>query len=65
MLDCIPQNVEIYLVIAMDKTVSHPDDLGPRYPRILSAPLRANPSSRFTDDFNQTNQREFKHSVFQ
>jgi len=65
MLDCILQNVEIYLVIAMDKSVSHPDDLGPRYPRIPSAPFRANPSSRLTDDFNQANQSELKHSVIQ
>jgi hypothetical protein len=64
MLDGIPQNIEIHLVIAMDKTVSHPNDLRPRNPRILSAPLRANPNSRLTDDFNQTNQCEFKHPVF-
>ncbi len=49
MLDCIPQNIEIHLVIAMDKTVSHSGDLSPRNPRILSAPLRANPRSSLTD----------------
>ena len=63
MIDDLPKNIEIDGIIAVDQSIAQPDNLTPRYLRMLSAFVVRRSARGFTDDFQQANKGEVQLAI--
>ena len=58
-----PQDIEINLIVAMNKPIPCGHYLVPGNVRLKAARCQGNPAGRFTDDLDKFDQCKCKHSV--
>src|SRR5919108_3549934 len=60
--DDFPENIEVYVVVAMDESVAQAHDLHPRNGRVLCALTYRDTARCFADDLQQPHQRKVERT---
>jgi len=61
--NCVPKDIQIDIKVRMDQTMSHPDDVCPRYQGKLFAGVFRDLARSFPDHFNRFEKSKYKLAV--